>query len=252
MTAEYLTSDLLRDVTHGFFTRNGGASDGIFASLNCGYGSDEQEEIVTVNRKLVARAMGLPLSRVASVVQVHSADVRVVTEDNLADRPVADAQVTATPGIGLAVLTADCLPVLLADTEAGVIGAAHAGWKGALAGVLEATVEAMCGLGAEPARIRAAIGPAISQRAYEVGEEFLERFLGTDPDHARYFANGRPGHYQFDLPRFGLDRLRAAGVAQVEWTGHCTCSDPARFYSYRRSVKQGEASYGRLMSVIRL
>jgi YfiH family protein len=150
------------------------------------------------------------------------------------------------------VLTADCQPVLLADPEAGVIGAAHAGWRGALSGVLEATVAAMAALGADPGRIRAVIGPTISQRAYEVGPEVLDAFMAEDADHARFFAAGRGDRLQFDLPGFGLARLRAAGVGQAVWTGHCTYSDPARFYSYRRATHEGQADYGRLISAIRL
>jgi YfiH family protein len=159
---------------------------------------------------------------------------------------------TATPGVALGVLTADCMPVLFADPEAGVIGAAHAGWRGALDGVLEATVDARVGLGATRNQISAVIGPSISQRAYEVGPEFLDRFLDDDPENGRYFAGGKDDRVHFDLIGYGLARLRRAGIAQAEWTGHCTYTDPARFFSYRRSVHQGEADYGRLISTIRL
>ena len=254
MRLEALTSDLLGPVTHGFFTRKGGASSGIFEGLNCGLGSSDQTEAVEVNRARVAERMGGPLH---GVHQVHSADVVVidgpltaVTDPSGAPRR-ADALVTGVPGQVLTVLTADCQPVLFHDPEAGVIGAAHAGWKGTLAGVLEATIEAMRGLGAEPRHIRAAIGPTISQRAYEVGPDFAEPFLDEDPEAARYFANGAGDRYLFDLPGYGLRRLRRAGV-EAEWTGHCTYGDPARFYSYRRTTHAGKADYGRLISAIRL
>ncbi|WP_298434546.1 peptidoglycan editing factor PgeF [uncultured Jannaschia sp.] len=248
MTLEFLRSDLLGDVAHGFFTRRGGASSGIFAGLNCGTGSSDQAEAVATNRARVAEAMDGPLH---GVHQVHSADV--VTIDGPLSEPStrADALVTASAGQVLTILTADCQPVLFHEPEAGVIGAAHAGWKGALGGVLEATVDAMCDLGATRGRIRAAIGPTISQRAYEVGPEFLDRFEDEDPDALAHFANGANGKYQFDLPGYGLRRLRAAGV-QAEWTGHCTYSDAGRFYSYRRTTHTGEADYGRLISAITL
>jgi hypothetical protein len=159
--------------------------------------------------------------------------------------------VTATPGVGLGILTADCQPVLFSDARAGVVGAAHAGWKGALSGVLEATLDAMEALGANRATTHAVIGPCISQRAYEVGPEFLDAFLAEDPDYARFFGNGTGDRYLFDLPGFGLHRLRSAGVGRAEWTGHCTYSDSGRFFSYRRTTHAGEADYGRLISVIR-
>ena len=160
--------------------------------------------------------------------------------------------VTATPGVLLAVLTADCQPVLFHDAATGVIGAAHAGWRGAVDGVLEATLDAMEALGADRSRVHAVIGPTISQKAYEVGPEFFDRFRDEDPDSTRFFTNGPTGRMLFDLPGYGLHRLRSAGVGQAEWTGHCTYSDPARFYSYRRTTHAGEADYGRLISTIRL
>lgn len=248
LTLTPITSPLLDGVTHGFFTRQGGASTGVYAGLNCGNGSSDQADVVALNRARVAEAMGV--AELAGVHQVHSADVIVV--EDVAARPKADALVTATPGVALTVLTADCQPALFADREAGVIGAAHAGWKGALTGVLEATVDAMEGCGADRGRIKAVIGPSISQRAYEVGQEFLERFMDEDPDNARFFANGTEGKYQFDLTGFGLMRLRTAGVAEAEWTGHCTYSDAERFYSYRRATHRDEADYGRLIAAIRL
>ncbi len=250
---QFVTAPSLRGVRHGFFTRLGGASSGIFAGLNCGAGSSDMAEAVAINRARVAAEMGLEPGSLVTVHQVHSADVAVLEAPPAPGAVVrADALVTRRPGLGLAVLTADCQPVLLADPEAQVIGAAHAGWRGSRDGILEATVEAMVALGALRGRIRAVIGPTISQRAYEVGPEFVERFVDDCPDAGRFFAQGAGDRAMFDLPGYGLSRLRAAGVAHAEWTGHCTYGDPARFYSYRRSLHAGEADYGRLISVIRL
>jgi polyphenol oxidase len=252
MTLEILAADCLAPVRHGFFTRRGGASSGIFAGLNCGPGSSDQSDAVAINRARAAAAMGLEPDRLVTLEQTHSVEV-LTLDAPLQGRPAADAMVTSTAGIGLGVLTADCQPVLFADPEAGVIGAAHAGWRGALAGVLEATLEAMEALGARRQETVAAIGPTISQRAYEVGPEFLDSFLAEDPDYSRFFANGTDStRMMFNLPSFGLHRLRTAGIGHAEWTGHCTYSDPARFYSYRRTTHAGEADYGRLISIIRL
>ncbi|WP_424971223.1 peptidoglycan editing factor PgeF [Dinoroseobacter sp. S76] len=252
MTLDILTSPAL-SVTHGFFTRKGGASSGVFEGLNCGPGSSDQSEAVEMNRARVAAAMGVDLPHLATVHQVHSADV-VLLDGPLGDapKPKADAMVTATPGLVLGILTADCQPVLFADPEAGVIAAAHAGWRGALDGVLEATIDQMVAAGATRDAITAVIGPSISQSAYEVGPEFLERFLEADPENGRFFASGFGEKFQFDLISYGVARLRAAGIGHAAWTGHCTYSDPARFFSYRRSVHQSEADYGRLISTIRL
>lgn len=252
MTLEILTSDRLAPVTHGFFTRKGGASSGVFSGLNCGYGSSDQSEIVTINRARVAQAMDVPDTHLATVHQVHSATTATLDEAPGGETLTADAMVTATPGLALAILTADCQPVLFADGDAGVVGAAHAGWKGAQSGVLESTIDAMEALGADRGRITAVIGPSISQRAYEVGPEFLERFLDDDPENGRFFVNGEGDRYHFDLVGYGLMRLRSAGVAEAEWIGHCTYSDPQRFFSYRRSVHNRDPDYGRLISVIRL
>jgi YfiH family protein len=250
MTLEILTSDAL-PLKHGFFTRRGGASSGVFSGLNCGQGSSDQTEIVAINRARVADAMGVAPDRLLGVHQVHSAKA-VTVDAPLADKPRADAIVTATPGLALSVLTADCQPVLFADPAAGVIGAAHAGWRGALEGVLHATVDAMEALGAQRGNITAVIGPSISQRAYEVGPEFMDSFMAEDPDYARYFIGGEGDRMMFDLPGFGLNRLRAAGVGHAEWTRHCTFSDAARFYSYRRTTHAKEADYGRLIAAITL
>ncbi|WP_299970409.1 peptidoglycan editing factor PgeF [uncultured Roseobacter sp.] len=251
MTLEILTCDALSPLRHGFFTRRGGASSGVFAGLNCGVGSSDQSEIVAINRARVAEAMSVPADHLLGVHQVHSPCAITVSEP-LAEKPRADAMVTATPGLALSVLTADCQPVLFADLEAGVIGAAHAGWRGTLEGVLDATVDAMCDLGAERARISAVIGPSISQRAYEVGPEFFEIFIATDPDNARFFAGGKADRMHFDLPGFGLSRLRNAGITSAEWTRHCTYADADRFYSFRRATHAQEADYGRLIAAITL
>jgi hypothetical protein len=247
---ETIRSDLL-PVGHAFFTRRGGASSGIFQGLNCGPGSSDLAEAVAINRARAAEHLGLPAAALVTLTQVHSADAVALSAPRH-DRPRADALVTATPGVLLGVLTADCMPVLFADAAAGVIGAAHAGWRGALDGVIEATLAAMERLGARVERTVAVIGPTISQAAYEVGPEFVERFRDDDPDNARFFAGGTAGRALFDLPAFGLARLRAAGVARAAWTRHCTYSDPDRFYSYRRSVHRGEADYGRLLAAIHL
>ena len=248
---EIITSPALSGLSHGFFTRKGGASSGVFSGLNCGHGSSDQTEAVSLNRSRVAGAMGVSPASLVGVTQIHSADVLSVSAPLSA--PVqADGLVTATPGLLLSVLTADCQPVLFADRAAGVVGAAHAGWRGTLDGVLEATIAAMEALGAKRENITAVIGPCISQRAYEVGEAFMQTFLDADPASDRFFAGGPAGKPMFDLPGYGLARLRAAGVGAAEWTRHCTYSDPERFYSFRRTTHAGEADYGRLISVIRL
>lgn len=252
MTLEMLTSAALGPIRHGFFTRRGGASSGVFEGLNCGHGSSDQSDIVAINRARAAQAMGVEPGALIGVNQVHSADVVTVSAPFTGPPPAADGLVTATRGLVLAVLSADCQPVLLADAHAGVIGAAHAGWRGTLAGILEAMVDAMEALGAKRENISAVIGPTISQRAYEVGPEFFDELITEDDGYARFFAGGTGDRMQFDLPAFGLHRLREAGVGHAEWTRHCTYADPARFYSYRRSVHKREADYGRLISAIRL
>jgi len=251
MTLEILRSNCLSPVRHGFFTRKGGASSGVFSGLNCGQGSSDQAEIVNINRARVAEAMDVDLDALVTVHQIHSPTITFVNGP-LTDRPKSDAMVTSTPGLALGILTADCQPVLFADEQAGVIGAAHAGWRGALDGVLEATLDAMEKLGAERQSITAVIGPSISQTAYEVGPEFLDEFLADDPENSRFFAGGKGDRMQFDLPGFGVHRLRRAGVRHAEWTRHCTYADPERFFSYRRATHNGEADYGRLIASIRL
>ena len=246
-----IRSDLLDNVTHGFFTREGGVSTGLYASLNTGQGSRDALETVEENRQRIAGYLGA--EALLSVHQIHSARVVTITSPwSGQDRPEADAMVTATPGLAIGVLSADCTPVLFADREACVIGAAHAGWKGALGGVLESTLDAMVALGADRGTIVAAVGPTISQRAYEVGPEFVERFLDEDHAFGRFFSGGQGDRAMFDLPGFCLHRLREAGVAEAAWTGHCTYSAPKRFSSYRRSCHQNEPDYGRLLSAIML
>ena len=185
------------------------------------------------------------------VHQIHSADVITVTQPSI-DRPRADGLVTATPGLALSVLSADCQPVLFGDADAGVIGATHAGWKGALGGVLESTLDAMEALGAKRENIHAVIGPSISQPAYEVGPEFFDDFLSQDPAFERFFVQGDGDRFMFDLPALGLHRLNQAGIGHAEWTHHCTYSDPERFFSYRRTTHNKEADYGRLIAAITL
>ncbi|MEL6126213.1 MAG: peptidoglycan editing factor PgeF [Pseudomonadota bacterium] len=247
---EPLRSDSLRGIRHGFFTRAGGVSDGVYAGLNCGPGSGDRPENVLENRARVAGWFGTSPDHLKSLAQVHSADVVTVTETT-ETRPRGDAMVTATPGIVLGILTADCAPVLFADAEARVVGAAHAGWKGALGGVLDATVDAMVTLGAARDRIRATVGPTIAQGSYEVGEEFMDRFLDEDADHHRFFAGGAPGKAQFDLPGYVLHRCRDAGIS-ADWIGRDTYPDAERFYSFRRATHRGEVDYGRLISAIRV
>ncbi|WP_411890252.1 peptidoglycan editing factor PgeF [Yoonia sp. SDW83-1] len=251
MTLEIITDPALKGTTHGFFTRAGGASSGVFKGLNCGYGSSDQHDIVSINRERVAKALNVQPDRLVGVHQIHSADAISVTGP-LGTTIKGDGLATATPGVALSVLTADCQPVLFADQKAGVIGAAHAGWKGALDGVLEATIKQMETLGAARANIAAVIGPSISQRNYEVGPEFLDKFLQADPTYSRFFAGGSGDRMHFDLPAFGLYRLRQIGVRSATWTRHCTYADPDRFFSYRRSVHKKEADYGRLIAAIRL
>jgi len=251
MTLDIITDPLLEGVPHGFFTRLGGASSGVFAGLNCGYGSSDQHEIVTINRSRVAGMLGVGTDDLVGVHQVHSADA-IALSQAAEPLPKADGLVTATEGIALSILTADCQPVLFADPKARVIGAAHAGWKGALDGVLEATIAQMENLGASRSAIAAVIGPCISEANYEVGPEFRDRFMAADPGYDRFFRRGADDRFHFDLPGFGLFRLEQSGIRSATWTHHCTYADPKRFYSYRRSVHQKQADYGRLIAAIRL
>jgi YfiH family protein len=224
----------------------------LVAGLNAGLGSGDDAALVRENRKRAADAV-LPGAALAGVYQVHSADcVTLNTPWNEAERPTADALVTDRRGVLLAIVTADCAPVLLADTQAGVIGAAHAGWKGALAGVTDNTIAAMEALGARRGRIAAAIGPCIAQASYEVDSGFAARFIQADPANTQLFAPGRPGHCHFDLEGYVAGRLESAGLARVERLGLDTLSAPDRFYSFRRATLAGEPAYGRQISLIGL
>jgi len=242
----------LGGIRHEFFTREGGVSAGIFASLNCGLGSGDDIERVHENRARAASRLDVAASALLSLHQVHGRDV-VTVEAPWAEgaRPKADAMVTKRPGIALGILTADCAPVLFADAEAGVIGAAHAGWRGLLAGVIEATLAAMTTLGARVDRVTAEVGPTIGPQSYEVGPEFPAPFLAADPANARFFRPAqRAGHHMFDLPAACLARLAAAGVAAAAASGEDTCREGSRYFSYRRSVLRGERDYGRGLSAI--
>jgi YfiH family protein len=245
----------LPGIAHGFFTRRGGVSEGIYASLNCGVGSKDSPDAVQENRARVARHLGA--RRLVSAWQVHGTTAVVMDDGSPAERPDerprADALVTATRGLALGVLTADCAPILLADARAGVVGAAHAGWRGALAGIAEATLDAMEGLGAARRHIRAAVGPCIGPSVYEVSPEFEADFLKHDPANARFFAR-KGGNAEarptFDLPGYVADRLRAAGVGVLAATDICNYTAHHEFFSYRRSQKRGEDDYGRQISAI--
>ena len=239
-------------ILHGFFGRQGGVSSGIYSTLNCGVGSDDVRANVLHNRALLTRTLvnsDLPL---ITPYQIHSSRCVTVTGPWPRRTPEkCDALVTSTPGIVLAVGSADCGPVLFADTEGGVIGAAHAGWKGALGGVLESTIAQMEGLGARCNRITAVLGPAISRASYEVSAEFKETFLKHDPANAACFTEGaREGHFQFDLPSYIVSRLRACGLAKAEWTGQCTYLEETAFFSYRRTTHRKEPDYGRQLAAI--
>ena len=239
-----------KGIRHGFFTRRGGVSEGLYRGLNVGLGSDDAREKVEENRRRVSGWFGLAPDRLATVNQVHSPDVVVVDATYDGNRPKADALVTASPGVILGVLTADCGPVLFADAEAGVIGAAHAGWKGALGGVLENTILAMQSLGARREAITACLGPSISGANYEVGPEFVDRFLAQNADFAVFFRpSSKPGHAMFDLQGLTVKRLTDAGI-RAESLNICTYADPDSFYSYRRTTHAGEPDYGRQISAI--
>ncbi|HTV34709.1 MAG TPA: peptidoglycan editing factor PgeF [Methylocella sp.] len=253
-TAAPLNATLLKTpcVAHGFFTRQGGVSTGLYASLNGGVGSRDDPQAVAENRRRMAAHLCIDPAHLLVPYQIHSAQALSVRAP-FAERPRCDALVTATPGLALAVTGADCGMILFADPEAGVIGAAHAGWKGALTGILEATLAAMEGLGARRASIMAALGPMIAQKSYEVGAEFFERFVVEAPDSAGFFVPAeRAAHYLFDLPGFIAQRLERAGIGGFESLGRDTYAEPEYFYSYRRSVHRGEPDYGRQIAAIAL
>ncbi|ADL02139.1 peptidoglycan editing factor PgeF [Brevundimonas subvibrioides] len=252
---EPITHPLLTQagLRHGFFTRQGGVSTGLYEGLNTGLGSADDPSAVAENRRRVADAMGGGPDDLAGCYQIHSAITRVADGPWRGDRPEGDAVVSVTPGVICAVLTADCAPVLLADPEARVVGAVHAGWKGALGGVVHSAVTAMEALGARPDRIIAVVGPCIAQASYEVGADFQDRFEHHDPGAGRFFADGVTGDRRmFDLPGYVVWRLEQAGVGEAAWTGHDTCADEAVFYSNRRAFQRGEPDFGRLMSTITL
>ncbi|PNP97038.1 peptidoglycan editing factor PgeF [Sphingobium sp. SA916] len=249
---ELLRAAGLGDVLHGFAGRRGGVSTGIHAGLNVGLGSEDERGAVLRNRDLARDAL-LPGATLVTVHQVHSPDVVTVTAPVEADeRPAADAMVTDRPGLILGILTADCVPVLFADASAGVVGAAHAGWKGALGGVTDRTIDAMEALGAARDRIACAIGPCIGRSSYEVTLDFAERFAAADAENDRFFSAGREGHCQFDIAAYVAARLADAGIGQIELLDEDTYGQPDRFYSYRRSCHRGEADYGRQISMIAL
>ncbi|HTZ76701.1 MAG TPA: peptidoglycan editing factor PgeF [Stellaceae bacterium] len=251
ITAEILAAPGIR---HGFFTREGGVSEGLFASLNCGYGSMDEPEKVTENRARVAEALGVGPGRLVTCYQIHSADVvDVVTPWTRDAAPRADGMVTVVPGLALGVLAADCAPVLLADPEVPVIGACHAGWRGAVHGIVDATVEAMTLKGARRERLRAVVGPCIGPESYEVGSEFRDRFLADRIDNTDLFAPApRDGHFLFDLPAYVLRRLERLGLRNIAATGGDTAAEPTRFFSYRRACWEHDRTYGRLISAIAL
>jgi YfiH family protein len=251
-SVEVLKADVLAGIPHGFVGRCGGVSVGEVAGLNVGLGAGDADAAVVENRARAVAAV-MPGAALATVYQVHSPDCVVVEAPwPTESRPHADAMVTNRPGVLLGIVTADCAPVLLADRTAGVIGAAHAGWKGALSGVTDQTIAAMVKLGADPMRIVAAVGPCIAQASYEVDEGFFARFIAADPENAQFFAAGQPNHWHFDLEGYVAARLAAAGLGLVERLGCDTYAQEQRLFSFRRSTHRGEANYGRQFSLIGL
>ncbi len=255
LTAEHLSAT--KGLRHGFFTREGGVSEGIFAALNVGLGSSDNPDHVRENRRRAAATLDVAGDALVTAYQIHSAKVAVVDKPwKPGGAPQVDAMVTARPGVALGILTADCAPILLADVRSGVIGAAHAGWKGAISGVIEATVEAMVELGARKSRILAAVGPCIAQDSYEVGPEFPAPFVAEDPNNGRHFRpdrnrDGEP-RWRFDLGGYVSDKLERLGLAAVEVLPYDTCADDRHFFSYRRACLRGEKDYGRGLSAIAL
>jgi len=249
LTVEALTAP---GIAHGFFGRAGGVSSGVYASLNTGLGSDDDQTAIAENRARCAKALGGAPQNLVTLYQIHSATCVLVDEPwSGRNGPQADGMVTQRPGIALGVLAADCMPFLFAEPAAGVIGAAHAGWRGALAGVLEATVETMTRLGAKPERIRAGLGPCLRQPNFEVGLDLVEAFLAKHPQSERFFAAGvSPEKRQFDLASFGRWRLESVGVFGLDDTGVCTLAEPEKYFSYRASRQAGENDFGRNLSAI--
>jgi polyphenol oxidase len=252
---DVVTSPLLsgvRGVRHAFFTRHGGVSNGVYESLNVGLGSNDDPDAVAENRARCGRHFGVEPQALLTCYQIHSAEVVIADRPWRGERPQADGVVTGVAGLVCGALSADCAPVLIADPQARIVASAHAGWGGALKGVVESAIAAMVQLGASLERMVCAVGPCIGPRSYEVGLEFLDRFMADDPANAAYFSPGAgPEKRQFDLPAYVLHRVRRAGVQRAEWTGHDTCSDP-RFFSNRRAYHNGEQDYGRLLSAIML
>lgn len=244
----------LPGIRHAFFTRNGGVSQGVYDSMNGGVRSNDAPEHVAENRARMALALGVSPERFITPYQIHSPDVVVAEQPWTADdRPRADAVVTRVPGLAIGVSTADCGPLLFADSEARVIGAAHAGWRGAFTGVIEATIAAMEKLGASRGNISVALGPTIRQANYEVGPEFVARFVAADIDNTRFFTDAeREGHAMFDLTGYIASRIEQAGIVNFEDLGLCTYAEPERFYSFRRATHQSEPDYGRHINAIAL
>lgn len=252
MSVEVIRAASLDGVAHGFLGRRGGVSQGVCSGLNVGLGSEDDPEAIRTNRRLAVEAVA-PGARLVTVHQVHSPTAIVAAQPWPDDaRPPADAIVTDRPGLALGILTADCTPVLFADMKAGVIGAAHAGWKGAVGGVIASTVDAMESLGAERGNIVAAVGPTIARKSYEVDEGFFRRFAEEDEANERFFSDGKPGRYQFDLEGYVVSRLAEARLARIEALGLDTYSSPERFFSYRRATHRDEPDYGRQISLIAL
>jgi polyphenol oxidase len=252
MTIEVTKAQSLSGIPHGFLGRKGGVSGDIYASLNIALGSKDVRQDVLENRRRAIEAV-MPGAGLARVYQIHSADAVTITgANNQDDPPKGDAMVTNTPGVLLGISTADCVPVLFADMEAGVVGAAHSGWKGAIGGVNEATLAAMEALGAERDRIICAIGPCIAQKSYEVDDAFFQRFAEADPANERFFGAGKQGHHQFDIEGYVASRLAAAGISRIECLGQDTYSQADRFFSYRRTCHLGEPDYGTQISLIGL
>lgn len=243
-----------KSIRHAFFTRHGGTSNGLFASLNCGFGSGDDRAKVAQNRAIVAARMEVAADHLITCHQVHGTEVIPVTRPwEYANAPRADAMVTRVPGIALGVLAADCAPVLFSDPEAGIIGAAHGGWRGALSGVMEETIASMVALGARPERVHAGVGPCIAQASYEVGPEFHARFAADDPTSLEFFVPAsRTGHFQFDLPGYIAARLNRLGLAAVECSGRDTAAEEDHYFSYRRACHRGEKDYGRGLAAIAL
>ena len=256
MPLPVIEASTLADVNvsrHAFFTREGGVSGGLYQSLNCGYGSDDDQANVTENRRRICNTLDLPAAALVTPYQIHGTNVVVVEKPWSHEvAPKADGLVTNTPGVALGILTADCAPVLFSDHDGGIIGACHAGWRGALDGIIDATLTAMDGLGAKRSQISAAIGPCIAQSSYQVGPEFREQFLAVDQNYDAYFNGDDDNRYRFDLPGFVLDRLKAAGISDACWVGMDTCDVEQPFFSYRHSTHKKESDFGRGLSAITL